>query len=228
MALKLKKLAVIDEHFASLTDQVYRLWMDKEERQAQTWPAGYKNYMQKNRLRHARILNLLHGGDGNGRSGRSYEYTKLRALPYSAFTAVQHGSQSYLAGDTHPIIIRHQSQDYHLGVYRVFVGVAAIVDGNLNKIHMVPLKAPHATRRFMHHNATGDDDMHPLDFRTNTCWGTFGSTIKPYALDADIPELFRGLQIYLSRYDAGSPLPGSSIDRLGWDTKTPWEEWNAD
>lgn len=228
MALKIKQLARVDEHFAALMNQVYQEWMQKEERAAQTWPSGEENYMERNRLRHARIVNLLHGGDGNGRSGRSYEFTKLRALPYSSFTAAQHNDQLYLIGETHPVIIKHRGENYHLGVYRVCVGTDAILQGNLNKIHMIPLKAPRARRRFMHHNATGDDDMHPLDFRTNTCWGSFGSTIKPYAIDADIPELFRGLQIYLSRYDAGSPLPGSSIDRLGWDTDTPWEEWNAD
>jgi len=226
MALKLKKRADVDGYFLSLMDRIYKDWMAKEERVARTWPGGCEAYMERNRLRHARILNLLHGGDGHGRSGRTYEITKLRSLSYARFTAIRHDGQAYLMGETTPIVIQHAREDYHLGVYQVFVATGAILQGNLNQIHMIPLKAPKTNNRFMHHLAYENDSEHPLDYRTNTCWGNFGSTIKPYAEDADIPELFRGLYVYLARYNAGSPL--RRIESLGWDTETPWEAWNAD
>ena len=44
-------------------------------------------------------------------------------------------------------------------------------------------------------------------------------------MDADIPELFRGLHFYLTRYNISSPL--ININGLGWDTETPWEVWHA-
>jgi hypothetical protein len=128
-------------------------------------------------------------------------------------------------GETEPIVINHRREDYHLGVYQVYVSTDAILRGNLDDIHMVPLKSPRTENRFPHHRCAPIENRHPLDFTTRTCWGNFGSTIKPFASDADIPELFRGLYVYLSRYNAGSPL--ISIERLGWDTETPWEAWNA-
>jgi hypothetical protein len=230
--LQRKKLAQVDEHFVNLMYSIYRAWMDGHHHNAQRWPGGEAAYFERYAMKFARVQNLLHGADGEGRSGKSYEITKLRALDYVGFKAIQRGDVRYLVGETKPIVIevgrnsrRITEGIYHLGPYKVYVAEAAILDGNLNQIHMVPLKAPYTQSRFMHHTAFQNEAEHPLDYRTNTCWGTFGTIIKTYAVEADIPELFRALYMYLSRYDINSPLV--NIDAIGWDVTTPWEEFHA-
>jgi hypothetical protein len=232
MALKIEKRAVVNEHFLDLMSGTYAAWMRQEGRNAKAFPAGEKAYMERNRLRHARIHNLLHGGDGDGRSGKTYEITKLRGLPYTSFKAIQHEGMQYLVGETKPVVIdvghntrRIPERSYHLGAYRVYVPQSSVLFGNLDAIHMLPLKAPGTERRFMHHRAYQDEADHPLSYRTSTCWGDIGSTVKSYAADADIPELFRVLWLYLTRYNISSPL--ININGLGWDTETPWEVWHA-
>ena len=87
MALKIEKRAAVNEHFLNLMSSTYAEWMKQEERNAKTYPAGERAYMQRNRLRHARIQNLLHGGDGDGRSGKTYEITKLARASRSSSTS---------------------------------------------------------------------------------------------------------------------------------------------
>jgi hypothetical protein len=230
--LQRKKLAQVDEHFVNIMFSIYRAWMDDHHHNAERWPAGEQAYFERNAMKLARVQNLLNGADGDGRSGKTYEITKLRALSYVNFKAVQHAGIRYLCGQTKPIVIevgknarRIDEGTYYLGPYKVYVAEAAILEGNLDKIHMVPLKAPHTQYRFMHHTAYAYSAEHPLDYSTSTCWGTFGTIIKTYAVEADIPELFRALYMYLSRYDITSPL--TDINLLGWDTSTPWEEFHA-
>ena len=225
MALKLKQLATVDEHFLGLEKQIYQEWRDQEKEQAAMWPGGERQYMDINKLRLARIARLLRGENGDGRSGVGYEITKLRGLPFSLFTAYSFRETLYLMGQTHPIIIHHRGEVYDLGPYEIHISTEVILNGNLNKIHMIPKKAPLVSDRFMHHTAYPQGETYPLAYKTNTCWGDFGSTINSFVVDADIPELFRGLQVYLSRYNAASPL--KSIERLSWDTRTPWEKYHA-
>ena len=227
--LELTKRASVNEHFLTLAFHIYEQWMENEEKNARTYPAGAEVYRDRNAMRHARIINLLHGGDGDGRSGKQYEVTKLRVLPFTEFSAISHGGTPYLVGQTKPIVInvgvnsrRIPEGDYHLGAYRIYIPPSVILKGNIDYIHMVPVKAPFTENRFMHHRAYEEGD-HYLDYRTSTCWGNFGTTIKPLAVDADIPELFRGLFLYLSRYNIASPLV--NINNMGWDVTTPWEEF---
>jgi hypothetical protein len=229
MSLKIQKRALVEDHFISLMMSIYKSWMEREVTNAQNHPAGQEVYMQRNAMRHARIINMLNGGDGGGRSGLTYEITKLRALPFTHFKAIANNGKNYLVGETKPILIdvgmnsrRIEQRVYHLGVYRVYVSANAMLTNNLTDIHMIPLKSPNTSSRFMHHTAFPEAGEHPLSFRTNTCWGDIGSVIKSYVADADIPELFRGLGFYLARYNISSPLV--SINNLGWDTETPWEE----
>jgi hypothetical protein len=230
--LKRKKLAQVDEHFVNLMFDIYHGWMDNHRHNASRWPGGEEAYFERNSMKLARVQSLLHGADGDGRSGRTYEITKLRALQFVDFKAVGRGEIRYLVGQTKPIVIevgrnsrRIEEGTYHLGPYKVYVADEAILEGNLDAIHMVPLKAPFAQNRFMHHTSFINGAEHPLDYRTHTCWGSFGTIIKTYAVEADIPELFRALYMYLSRYDISSPL--ANIDTLGWDVKTPWEEFHG-
>jgi hypothetical protein len=230
--LKRKKLAQVDDHFVNLMFGIYRAWMDGHHHNAQRWPGGEAAYFERYAMKFARVQNLLNGADGDGRSGKTYEITKLRALDYVGFNAIQHEGVRYLVGETKPIVVEVekdsrgiQAGTYHLGPYKVYVAEAVILDGNLTKIHMVPLKSPYTERRFMHHTAFQNEAEHPLDYRTNTCWGTFGTIVKTYAVEADIPELFRALYMYLSRYDISSPLV--DINRLEWDVTTSWEEFHA-
>ena len=84
------------------------------------------------------------------------------------------------------------------------------------------LKNPKANNRFPHHYCEKryDDDVHPLDRSIYTCWGSFSAPIAVQLNALDVPELFRTLQIYLSRYDPHSPL--RYIDELDFDSRTPW------
>jgi hypothetical protein len=233
MALKIVKRAQVNENFLGLMLHIYQRWMQAEGRIAETYPGGKKNYFAQNRMRHVRINNLLHGGDGDGRSGKTYEITKLRALHYTDFKAIRHGDVNYLVGETIPIIIDHVEKNhrgvpdrvYHLGPYRVYIAESVVLDGRLDQVHMIPLKCPGTINRSPHHRAAINDEHHPLSYTTSTCWGDFGTAIKSYAADADIPELFRGLFLYLSRYNPNSPL--IDIHRMDWDVETPWEQFNA-
>ena len=225
--LKIRKRAPVNEQFIDLMFHIYRRWLEQEMENANTYPGGRQAYLRNNPFRFTRVSNLLRGGDGDGRAGKTYEITRLRALPYTDFKAVQYEWARYLVGETLPIIIHHHNCDYHLGPYRVYVAETAILNNNLNHIHMVPMKDPSVEHRFMHHTAynRSGEGAHPLSYSTSTCWGDFGSAIKSYAADADVPELFRGLYLYLSRYNAGSPL--THIENIPFDTETPWEQYRA-
>lgn len=220
--LKIAKRANVDEHFIALMTSICQSWMDNEADIARTYPAGPDAYWEANRLRHSHVRNILTGEASNRRSGLGYEITKLRSLQYTDFRAVQHEATPYLMGETKPIIINYQKEDYHLGPYRVYVPVGMILQNDLKSVHMIPLKAPMTNNRYMHHLAGGDGE-HPLARSPRTCWGNFGSAITSYTADADIAELFRGLHLFLSRYNAGSPL--KPLTQLGWDTEHTWEEW---
>lgn len=233
MALKIVKRAPVNEHFLNLMFNIYQRWMQSELQNAEHYPGGKKAYLRNNQMRLVRIRNLLNGGDGDGRSGKSYEITKLRALGYADYKAVRHDEINYLVGETQPIIIEVPEKNgrripggtYHLGPYRVYVGEDAILRGNMDQIHFIPLKAPDTQNRFMHHKAISNGETHPLSYDTSTCWGDIGSAIKSYAADADVPELFRGLLFYMTRYNINSPLV--NIHQMGWDVKTPWEQYRA-
>ena len=145
--LELTKRASVNEHFLTLAFHIYEQWMENEEKNARTYPAGAEVYKDRNAMRHARIINLLHGGDGDGRSGKQYEVTKLRVLPFTEFSAISHGGTPYLVGQTKPIVInvgensrRIPEGDYHLGAYRIYIPPSVILKGNIDYIHMVPVK----------------------------------------------------------------------------------------
>lgn len=141
------------------------------------------------------------------------ELTKLRSLPYEEFGVIERTTaignvsvvRSYLVGQTHEIRIGAGSSKWDLGKYLVAVPVNAFDTNSLDGFHFVPLNAMTTTERFPHHYATGTD-KHPLDMNPRTCWGSFPSVISTLVHDGDIAELFRLLQVYLTRYDPGSVL----------------------
>jgi hypothetical protein len=63
-----------------------------------------------------------------------------------------------------------------------------------------------------------DSTVHPLDKEPRTCWGGFGNPVRLLLDIPDIPELFRLLYLYLSRYNPSSPLVHGGIKNLDFDT----------
>ncbi len=219
--------ATIDDAFVEWTKDVYRTSLLREKEKAERYPSGKARYLKERAPAHARALNVLTVAHSDGRSGMEYEKTRLRSLPYSRFTVVERNGERYGVGITKPITIvmpegELHAGTWHLGPYAVYVPFSAVENQNAGEFHFIPIKNPKANNRFPHHYCEShyDEDTHPLDRRVYTCWGSFSSTITTLLDALDVPELFRTLQIYLSRYDPHSPL--RYIDELDFDTRSPW------
>jgi hypothetical protein len=112
---------------------------------------------------------------------------------------------------------------YHLGPYKVCIPMATFNRRGIDGVHFVPLKNPLSYNRHPHHHANFhsegnypnnvrfDKIVHPLQDAPSTCWGNYGALFAALVADGDIPELFRQFYIYLTRYNAGSPLIGSGM-----------------
>lgn len=122
------------------------------------------------------------------------ELTRLKTLNYHRFDADGDTMIAY----TLPIQIFEKSNTrgecgkYLLGEYKVMFDVSKkIVPDN---IRMIPMRQPDTEDRHPHHRAQ------------YTCWGSFGGLISMTCSTGDIPEVFRTLSIFLSTYNAASPL----------------------
>ncbi len=216
MPPKMTPRADVDRSFLDLSCEIYENFLKREKRQAAMFPAGEKAYMQQRGPALAKALAVLRD-QGDGRSGRDWEITRLRALPFTRFTSVTHSARRYLVGITKPITHDVNGIHYELGPYAIYVPVHELQNNATRGFHFIPTKAPKVEDRFMHHYAVRRNaNDHPLDYSPSTCWGTFGETIGNMVSIIDIPELFRFLQIYLTRYDPSSPLRGNKIERLAW------------
>ena len=187
---------------------------------------------------HAKALSVIRVEHSDGRTGAEYEITRLRSLEYTQFTTVVHtnewGTERYLVGITKPVTITHQNEIRHrrkwvatgdpkkffLGPYAIYIPFSGFENNQTNGIHFIPTKAPNSLSRHMHHvaNRGGNEGKHPLDMRTSTCWGGFGSSVSSLVDICDIPELYRYLYLYVSRYDMHSPM--NRIEELDFDTTT--------
>jgi hypothetical protein len=160
----------------------------------------------------------------DGRSGLNYEITRLRTLDtlYTSFDTFLYDDIPYFTGRTRPVIIQHAGREYHLGVYKVYVPRMRFVNST-GLEHFVPLKFPNSLKRHPHHKAYKNNG-HPLLNDPGTCWGSFGMIISGILADADIPEYFRQVGIYLGRYNPSSPLISGGINGVDFDTREPWLE----
>ena len=219
--------ATIDDAFTEWMKDAYMTYLLHEKEKAVRHPGGKDRYLKERAPAHARALKVLQVAHSDGRMGMEYEKTRLRSLPYARFTVVERNGERYGAGVTKPILITMPEGEmhagtWHLGPYAVYVPFSAIEEQNAGRFHFIPLKNPKANNRFPHHYCEKryDDDVHPLDRSIYTCWGSFSAPIAVQLDALDVPELFRTLQIYLSRYDPHSPL--RYIDELDFDTRSPW------
>jgi hypothetical protein len=146
--------------------------------------------------------------------------TRLRGLPYEAFETICHSAihpeVMFLSGTTKEIEIRFKNEIYHMGKYLVRIPFSKII-GTANRPggvrvepvagdawHFIPLNNlynSNSSYRTPHHYGVWPE-------YSSTCWGEFSPMINDLTRSADIPELFRTISIYLSRYDSHSPLHG--------------------
>ena len=226
--IKITARAIVDQSFIDLEREVYEDFLRHEKAAARMYPAGSAQFLKLRAPAHARVLSVIRTDHSEGRSGAEYEMTRLRALPYTRFTAVTHNEKSYLVGITKPITITettpavtrrghivHPAGDvysYYLGSYAIYLPTHDLVSNQVDHFHFIPMKCPNSLARHFHHTAierwarTNNEDTHPLDMAVKTCWGGFGPSVNSLVSICDIPELFRTLQIYLSRHDPSSPL----------------------
>lgn len=149
-------------------------------------------------------------------SGMDMILTRLRGLPYTTFEVMSYNSANpdvqFLVGTTKDVEIRYGATIYNMGPYSVRIPFSNIV-GTYNRKaprlpgeswHFIPLKADerqHGDYRHPHHYGKWPTSA-------QTCWGDFNPLIFSLTQAADIPELFRTIYIYLTRYDAHSVLHG--------------------
>jgi hypothetical protein len=231
MALKLQQRATVDDKFIALDREVYQMFLRREKNNAASFPGGREAYLKSHAGAHAIALSVLRKDGDGSRAGMDYEITRLRALPYARFTVAEHHGP-WLVGITKPITIEHDEYGltqkvFHLGCYAVYVPFRALEDQDATAMHFVPIKNTMSLYRHPHHridlwgshsayNDATEAPLHPLDKHIATCWGGFGGAIGGLLDIVDIPDLFRHIYLYLSRYDRGSPLV--QIERLDFDT----------
>ena len=243
--MKFAPRAIIDDGFITIMLEAYRIVLNRKTTELEHGNRyGNTTGIQPVINRLTPILN----GVNDGRSGMDYEKTRLRILPFTHFSALDYGGQFWMIGQTHPIIIKATetdyetrkafTMDYHLGPYKVCIPFATFNRRGIDGVHFVPLKNPLCYNRHPHHHANWRDynDQtinHPLENNPSTCWGNYGSLLAALVADGDIPELFRQFYVYLTRYNASSPLIGSGyslnhrghgIQCVGFDYTQEWKE----
>ena len=223
--MKFAPRAIIDDGFITIMLEVYRIVLERKTTELEHGSRyGNSAGVQPVISRLTPILN----GVNDGRTGLDYEKTRLRILPFTRFSALDYGDQFWLIGQTNPVTITaaetdHNTHkpftiDYRLGPYKVCVPMTTFNRHGIDDVHFVPLKNPLAYNRHPHHHANLhtqgdypdkiwlDHIVHPLQDKPGTCWGNYGSLLAALVADGDIPELFRQFYVYLTRYNAGSPL----------------------
>jgi hypothetical protein len=241
--MKLAPRAIVDDAFIHVMLSVYRSILTKKNAELAT-ASRYAGNQGNVKPIIARLTPII-DGINIGRVGLDYEKTRLRILPFTKFSALIYGGQTWLTGRTVPVIITDNGQAYHMGPYKICIPVSTFERGSLDYIHFIPLKFPTSYNRHPHHHGNNPSEAHfvsyalankiiyPLADKPGTCWGNYGALIVAIANDGDIPELFRQLYIYLTRYNPASPLihemgtgrfsPGS-INWIDFDTTKPWED----
>jgi hypothetical protein len=212
MAIKIAPRATISDDFKQAMDTIYRAKLEKLSRDFKY--SDSRSFMR----RYGRTIALLKANLTNPQA-RDMLYTRLRGLPYTAFDFVVHCDYPYLHGTTKDIVIEHNSRQYSFGEYQVYVPLtffpamrssfSSQVKGHEpDGFQFVPVRNPLAHSRTPHHTASqpGAGVTDPLMMIAYTCWGGFSSIIMALGDECDIVELFRSIAIYLTRYDAGSPL----------------------
>ena len=231
----LAKRASIDDAFMSVALQVYAQILRKKQNELSR-NSGFYGAQANIQPVISRLIPIVKNVN-NGRTGLDFEKTRLRILPYTNFSALEYGGTTWLTGKTVPVIIKENGVDYQMGPYKVCVPLSTFENGNLNGIHFIPMKMPLSYNRHPHHHAeypsTGTRAIsHPLANYPRTCWGNYGAILSAIINDGDIPEMFRQFYIYLTRYNAASPLIHDmggdyrkrGIECIDFDTSKPWEE----
>jgi hypothetical protein len=213
MAIKLKKAALeraeISEEFLDAVQDIVAYRLDEVKSLFERMNDRVKAQRKHDLIARTAAMRAALGEDGR-RSGREYLATLFRGLPYSKFGVTRFDNRLWLAGRTHDIIISHQTQGtWNLGEYGVFFDVQHMKDTNYAGIHMVPVRDHNEYARHPHHRVSSQDrnvGMHPLRRTPHTCWGNFPTIVSNCVTDADIVELFRTINLFLVRWNPGSPL----------------------
>ncbi|MCL4561885.1 MAG: hypothetical protein M1281_14910 [Chloroflexi bacterium] len=169
--------------------------------------------LEKNRYRIAKLEAITL--ETGGRFGLDGLVTTLKKLPYEKFGLAQYKNDPWLAATTRPITIPYNGHTYEMGRYTLLMPVADARHGSLERLHMIPMKAPKTAKRHPHHVLRVEGPItDPLAERPWTCWSEFSSVIMGMIQDADFPEFYRMLHIFLSRYNERSPIPGARLPDL--------------
>ena len=214
--IKITPRAEITNEFQEAIRTAYRDYLLREKEHAEMDPRGATHYLKLRAPGHVHALSVLKTNHSDSRCGMEYEITLLRALPFTRFAVVDHDG-TYLAGITRPIDMKDPDggRMYHLGPYAVYAPISALTEGRTDGFHFIPTVYPQSNKRHPHHKVDSDDhDTHPLEKRAYTCWGEFGGPVSGLVDTINIPELFRHLYLYVSRYNPHSPLVRSGIRGL--------------
>jgi hypothetical protein len=164
--------------------------------------------------------------DGAVRGGMADIRMRMRRLPYEKFYLKSRkstmGQQTWLIGLTREAIATVEGQhrgksgqmvegprSYDMGKYFVAVLCEAIGTHNPT-FHLMPQANPTTMARHMHHHVHSsmgvDGKTNPLDWTPANCFGSFQGAIYGTFLNADVPELFRMLYLFVSTLNPASPL----------------------
>ena len=93
---------------------------------------------------------------------------------------------------------------WDMGPYQIYLPVEAFFSSIASLWQFIPDRMPTVWARTPHHKAGSHNASEPKFWKAETCWGSFGSVMTTLQADADIPETFRTLYFYVTRYNPGS------------------------
>jgi hypothetical protein len=202
MPIRVAQRATISDHFIDglkavsrrklkeIKEQADRCYSDRMRQRVLNDHAGAIAYHQK-LLKDPKALD--------------HELTKLRSLPYAAYGAVDRCGEIFLHGQTKEVVMASGRNKWRLGAFDVYLRVQE--NGRFEKPTMLLAGDPWLRKTHPHFTVSHASND-PLDARMSICWGSFGPIISGLVRDANIPEYFRTLYMYLSRYNPSSPLGG--------------------
>ncbi len=142
-------------------------------------------------------------------------------LPYLKFWMVGHKDERYFAGLTRPILLTNGgSQKWQGPRYTVYIPTNYITRGTDARFHFVPEGHELVYGRHPHHTSGSrryDGEIaSPLDYYGSTCWGQFPTIVQGCVHSGDTVNLFRVIQLYLTRVDLHSLLNHSWARDAGY------------
>lgn len=199
MAIRVAHRAQVEDDFAELYQRFLHSQIDRAKQLLDR--LGDRAKSQPAWEAAKRAHRVLHS-EGTLRANWDHELTRLRALPYEKFFVHRQQGISFFAGITRDLVIKGGGTSYDAGEYLVLIRASMMA-----QFHLLPVDDITRHARHPHHTGSGD-----LTVPANTCFGSF--TALPAILDfGDLPESFRALHIFLSRYNPHSPLTHAAVLR---------------